>query len=68
MSDDQAREWLVWSALHQAFWRPGGLGYTDDPAKAARYTRAEAKTICTEANRYSSRIEEAMVKASDLLR
>jgi hypothetical protein len=59
------REWLVWSTEHQGFWRHGAFGYTQEPDKAARYTEAEAKKICADANRYSDRIEECIIKIGE---
>jgi hypothetical protein len=65
---DKERTWLIWSTEHQAFWRLGGCGYTQKTNQAARFSWEEAKTICDEANRFSNRIEERMVKASEFLR
>jgi hypothetical protein len=59
---NEEREWLVWSTEHQGFWRHGAFGYTQEPDKAAQYTEAEARKICADANRYSNRIEECMIK------
>lgn len=33
---------LIWSGEHQAWWRDGGEGYTDNYTLAGRFTRAEA--------------------------
>jgi hypothetical protein len=65
---DKERTWLIWSTEHQGFWRHGGSGYTPDANKAAHYSWEEAKKICDNANRYSDRIEERMIKASEFLR
>lgn len=32
----------IWSDQWDAFWRPGGIGYTDDPEQAGRWSFAEA--------------------------
>lgn len=34
--------YLLWSNKHDAWWRPGAQGYTEDIAEAGEYTEAEA--------------------------
>jgi hypothetical protein len=41
---------LIWSIEHDAWWRPGWMGYTRELAEAGRYTRAEAEAVLTRAN------------------
>lgn len=40
-----ARTWRVWSRKRSQWWGPNSCGYTSDPAKAGRYTEAEAREI-----------------------
>lgn len=47
---EQAKNWLVWSNEHRAFWAPNRCGYTGLIEKAGRYTRTEAENICKSAN------------------
>ena len=65
---DKEKIWMIWSTEHQAFWRHGGGGYTRKHSDAAHYSWEEAKMICDNANRFSDRIEETMIKASESLR
>ena len=41
--------WLIWSNEHNAWWRPGRCGYTQDEKQAGRYSMAEAVDICSKA-------------------
>jgi len=63
---NESHDWLIWSYQHNAWWRPGRMGYTHDPNKVGRYTVTEALAICNEANRYSRQINETMVHVSML--
>lgn len=38
--------YLVWSNMHNAFWRPDQAGYTSQLAQAGRYSRERAIGIC----------------------
>lgn len=49
MTDDA---YAIWSFEHDAWWRPGRMGYTPQFAEAGHYTQADAERIVTEANRY----------------
>lgn len=42
---DEARDYLVWSAEHQLWWRPNRSSYTPDILYAGLYTKSEAKEI-----------------------
>jgi hypothetical protein len=44
------QQFLIWSNEHRMWWRAGHLGYTSLIRHAGRYARAEAKSICTQAN------------------
>lgn len=61
MADDAL--WLVWSYEHDAWWRPGGFGYTSTLAQAGRYERAEADQIVARANRVT--VNEAAVPLAE---
>lgn len=39
-------DYLVWSNLHNAWWRAGSAGYTVNPKQAGRWTREKAIDIC----------------------
>ena len=34
--------YLIWSHEHEAWWRPGALGYTTEITEAGRYTGSDA--------------------------
>lgn len=38
-------EYVIWSHEHGQWWGPNHCGYTDDLAKAGRYSKAEAGEI-----------------------
>lgn len=42
-----AREWLIWSNEHLAFWAANHRGYTSQIDRAGRYTKAQADKICS---------------------
>lgn len=42
--------WIIWSEEHGRWWGPGGWGYTDELAKAGRYSEAEARKIERQGN------------------
>lgn len=48
--NDCALCWLVYSREHNAWWRPGGGGYTVKITEAGRFTLDEATKICEEAS------------------
>jgi hypothetical protein len=41
--------YLIWSAEHEGWWGPDGLGYVCSVAEAGRYSRDEAMEICRNA-------------------
>ena len=53
-----ARDYVIWSFEHDAWWGPGRCGYVLELAAAGRYTKDEALAIQTDANRYRSTIFE----------
>lgn len=57
-------KFLIWSIEHEAFWNPGGFGYTRNINKAGRYIEEEAKEICSSANR-GGFTEEIMLRAPE---
>jgi hypothetical protein len=48
----QAKDWVIWSEEHAAWWAKGRLGYTKSLAGAGRYSQAEAQAIEQKANAY----------------
>lgn len=42
--------WLIVSWEHNAFWKPGRLGYTKVISEAGRYSCTQAKQIVEQAN------------------
>ena len=42
-------KWLVYSREHNAWWRPGRMGYTVHMNEAGRYSQSEADEICRNA-------------------
>jgi hypothetical protein len=43
-------KYVIWSAEHQAWWRPGRMGYAPAIDGAGHYAEDEAKQIVTRAN------------------
>ena len=50
MMGNNSRAYLIWSIEHDAWWRPGRMGYTRELAEAGRYDHDEARTILRQAN------------------
>lgn len=48
-ADDATAAYLIWSNEHEAWWGPGGYGYTLDIKYAGRYGREYAIQICKRA-------------------
>jgi hypothetical protein len=46
--------YIIWSEEHQAWWRPGGSGYTRSLLEAGRYSQKDAVSIVTDANKAPS--------------
>jgi hypothetical protein len=46
LENRDAREWLIWSNEHRAWWGPERCGYPLHSPQAGRYTLAEARDIC----------------------
>ena len=46
----EPRAYVIWSFEHDAWWRPGGWGYTRDLAEAGHFTEADADQIIADAN------------------
>ena len=49
-NDWQAKDWVIWSEEHLAWWASGKSGYTRSLQAAGRYTKDEALTIVEIAN------------------
>jgi len=60
--------WVIWSAEHQAWWRPARTGYMTNLAEAGRYELEEAHDICWNANRYlkGGTVHECMIPVTAL--
>ena len=41
-------QYVLWSRMHQKFWRPMREGYTSEIDEAGRYSDNEALSICKE--------------------
>jgi hypothetical protein len=41
--------YLIWSAEHEGWWGPAGLGYVRDVGEAGRFSREDALEICRNA-------------------
>lgn len=60
------QDWyFIWSHEHEAWWKPGGNGYTRHWQQAGLFTLEGAKEICLQANRYSDRVMEEMVSVKE---
>lgn len=53
-------EFLIWSMEHDAWWRPGHMGYTRNVAEAGHYSDQESRDILKRAN-YPRRCNEARI-------
>jgi hypothetical protein len=59
MTDDT---YVIWSIEHQAWWRPGSMGYCLSLHDAGRYAEREAAEILSRANLVA--FHEAMIPVS----
>jgi hypothetical protein len=50
MSNEQTKEWLIWSIEHGAWWAPNSLGYTKSRKNAGLYSWDDALAIVRGAN------------------
>ena len=57
-------EFVIWSIEHDAWWRPGRVGYTCELRQAGRYTRDEADAILDRAN--FARVNECAIPVAYL--
>ena len=57
MMSDQERIWIIWSNDQGLWRRPGSLGHTQAIDFAERYSYADAKKICDEANGHQTKRE-----------
>lgn len=59
--------YVIWSFEHNAWWRPGRMGYTQWLVEAGQYSEAEAQEICVQANQYlpAGQLQETAVLLSD---
>lgn len=68
----EAKEWLIWSIEHDAWWAPDHKGYVERISNAGRYAYTEAMKIVHGANwemrRNQDKVKpyEAMVHVSVL--
>ena len=53
-----ATPYVIWSFEHDAWWRPGRMGYTKQLAHAGHYSQTEAEQIAADANRYAKEIHQ----------
>lgn len=60
----EAKEWLIWSIEHGAWWKPAMRGYTYNRSEAGRYSTQDACAIVNSANQYNgdSKPNEAMIQ------
>lgn len=58
--------WLVWSNEHQAWWRPGLLGYTTEIIAAGRYSLEEALE-CASSRSHTGVPPEVVVPSPELI-
>ncbi len=56
--------WLVWSIEHNAWWKEGQNGYSENRYEAGRYTFEEALNIVSKANEFRRELvpNEAMIR------
>lgn len=59
-----AREYLIWSIEHDAWWRPGETGYTRTLSEAGRYRQPRAVEIVARANYV--RVHECLIPVDAL--
>lgn len=45
-------DYVIWSFEHDAWWKPGRSGYTQDLYQAGLYTAEDAARIVEDANRF----------------
>lgn len=45
-------KYLIWSVEHRGWWKASRHGYTTATHMAGRFSDAESRDICTQANRY----------------
>jgi hypothetical protein len=59
-------EFVIWSMEHQAFWRPGRVGYSPTLDGAGRYPEHEARAIVARANYPPGTCHECMIPVDAL--
>lgn len=63
----RARNYMIWSNEHRAWWRPNAAGYTADIAQAGRYTRNDAvKHSATRDQRPGEILPELPIREDDV--
>jgi hypothetical protein len=50
--NEPAKDWVIWSEEHAAWWGRARWGYTESLAAAGRYSQEEAQAIVRKANFY----------------
>lgn len=58
--------YLIWSNTRCQYWGPGGHGFVSDPARAGRYTRAQALTTYLSAVPGTERLPELPIRLADV--
>ena len=58
-------KYLIFCFERGQYWKACACGYTTDKAEAGRYSEAEARDICLTANKFSAKIEEAMIPVTE---
>lgn len=55
-------KYYIWSIEHQAWWKPGHMGYTINISEAGKFVEDEAIKICEKANIVKT--QETMIPVS----
>lgn len=58
-------KFFIYCFERNQFWKQSEFGYTSDIQEAGEFTYDRAITICENANKHSSTVQEAMVPAND---
>lgn len=58
-------KYKIWSFEHNQWWKHGSSGYTEDINNAGIYSLEVATEIAILANKYSNKLEEAIVPVEE---